>query len=473
MKEQLKKLLVDLQAKSNEIKELTAREQFTGEDLARVKTLQGECDGLKTEIEKFNTAEAARIAAEENLKFLNEPATGFGVGLNTTSRAEVLGMTPDGEVVIDRTSDRFKMFYSSGQCLLDEKQLAAISTNTYKDAFFDGYVRHGGNLYKLSAAQLKVLSDGADTGGGYLVPEEVLAQLIMKKPTPTRLRGKVTELNTGRDNLVIPRVNYSADDLYTTGIRVTWTEEIPNSATQARVNFPDATAPQNNGFGQVRVQIYTAMMSIPITNDQLEDSLFPMASWIGDKFGETIDLLYDNMILNGTGVGQPYGILSNPGGTGQPAVVTVGNPPTGDGLIKLAYSLPEQYEDRAEWIFNKTNTANYVRRLKDSQNRYLFGEGTQESGLAYEKPKTLAGYGFTYSGFMPNTTQSDLSTVIAGNYPFIFGDLRGYYLVNRIGFSVQILDQPYAELNQKVMLGRIRFGGQVAEDWRIKVGQIG
>jgi HK97 family phage major capsid protein len=64
---------------------------------------------------------------------------------------------------------------------------------------------------------------------------------------------------------------------------------------------------------------------------------------------------------------------------------------------------------------------------------------------------------------MPNTG--------ANNYPIIFGDLRGYYLVNRVGFSVQVLRELYAETNQILLLGRVRFGGGVGEEWRIKVGQ--
>ena len=77
--------------------------------------------------------------------------------------------------------------------------------------------------------------------------------------------------------------------------------------------------------------------------------------------------------------------------------------------------------------------------------------------------RQLAGYPVTYSGFMPNRGSA--------NYPVILGDLGGYYLVERVGFSIQVLNEVYAEVNQKVLLGRLRFGGQVAEPWRIKIGQ--
>ena len=74
----------------------------------------------------------------------------------------------------------------------------------------------------------------------------------------------------------------------------------------------------------------------------------------------------------------------------------------------------------------------------------------------------LAGKPVVFSAFMPN--------VGAANNVMIYGDPRGYYLVNRIGFSVQVLRELYAETNQILLLGRIRFGGKVVEGWRMKIG---
>jgi HK97 family phage major capsid protein len=175
--------------------------------------------------------------------------------------------------------------------------------------------------------------------------------------------------------------------------------------------------------------------------------------------------LYDNMILNGTGLGQPSGILLNPGAdNSQPAVVNSGdaNTLTADGLISLGFTLPEQYEDGAAFVMNKTSTAATVAKLKDQDNRYLWGYGLQDSGLQVNmRGRTLLGYDVVLSGFMPNVGTS--------NYPIIFGDLNGYYLVNRVGFSIQVLRELYAETNQVLILGRLRFGGQVTEPWKLRI----
>lgn len=339
--------------------------------------------------------------------------------------------------------------------MMDRKTWELIHQPEYKAAFME-YVRKDPKL--ISASTYKVLQEGIDTEGGYLVPEDILAAIIQKVPTPTMVVTKVRQLQTMRDVLVIPRVNYTTDNLYTTGIRATWTGEVPASATSARVTDPV--------FGQTRVPVYTAMMSMPVTNDMIEDSAFPLLSWASDKFAETIDLLKDNMILNGSGIGQPSGILVNPGTVGQPTVTVSGQSAslTADSLESVAFALPPQYDNNAGYIFNKLSTAKSIAQMKDGQGRYLWGAGLQDSGMVPGwKDRRLWGYDVTYSEFMPN--------IGASTYPVIFGDPTGYYLLNRVGFSIQVLRELYAETNQVLMLGRIRFGGQIAEDWKLKILQ--
>lgn len=251
----------------------------------------------------------------------------------------------------------------------------------------------------------------------------------------------------------------SDNNCYTTGMRVTWTGEIPATSTTHRATEPV--------FGQVRIPIYTAMMSLPITLDLLEDSAVNLEAWLEDKFFETYELLLDNMIVNGTGVGQPTGILLNPGGANQPAVVASGHATqlTADGIINLGWSLPEQYDDDAVWIMNKTNTGRQVALLKDAEDRYLWSMGTHDSGLSPPiRGRELLGSPVIFSGFMPN--------VAANAYPIIYGSLRGLYVVRKVGFSVQVLRELYAETNQVLLLARFRLGAVLAEEWAARIQQI-
>lgn len=416
------------------------------EDALRLEELLNESDALK-----------AQITSEGRLGHLNDWAGG-GKGIPPmTSGAEIIGIKPAGATKISDGQvgrSRFlELQEAYGEGIFDTSALQKTGENDYRQAF-KSYIRGGAE--RCNYQELKVLQEGADTQGGFLVPADILSRVIAREPTPTRIAARVTQLQTSRDQLLIPKINYSADNLYTTGMRVTWTGEVPASATAHRVTDPV--------FGQASVSIFTAMMSCPLTNDMIEDANFPIIGYLSGKFGETIDLLRDNMILNGTGVGQPMGVLFNPNATDQPATVISGSGSalTADGIVDLAFALPEQYDDNAAYIFNKTNVAAAIAKLKDTSNRYLWGSGVNDSGLDRGwKNRSLLGYPVILSGFMPN--------VGAGTYPIIFGDLSGYYLVNRIGFSVQVLRELYAETNQVLVMGRIRFGGACLEPWKLKV----
>lgn len=336
------------------------------------------------------------------------------------------------------------------------RQMKRVGEVDYKQAFRQ-YLRKSGSLGSMGMTHAKVIQEGIDTSGGFLVPEEMLNRIVMKKPTPTRVAGRVTRLTTSRDDLTLPKVNYTTDDLYTTGARVTWTGEQPAAATTHLTTDP--------AFGQIKIPVHTAMISLLVSRDMLEDSMVNMIEFIGARFAETYDLLQDNMVLNGTGVTQPAGILSSPAGTNRPGIVNSGSASalTADGIINLAETLPEQYEDGAVYVFNKTNTSKAMRILKDGEGRYLFARTADGApgSLVAGRPTECNGYPYIFTGFMPN--------VGTNTYPIIFGNLAAYYLVERVSMSIQVLNEIYAPLNQALVLGRLRFGGDVAEDWALKI----
>lgn len=411
--------------------------------------------------DKIDTAAAMKAAQGDNLEYLKKAVATLEQPAGVPEVPGLVAVTPAGHEVVDRATKRILDTHGAAMGPVAYK---AIKTTEYGSAI-ESFIRKKGDR-NVTAKEYKTLQEGLDTEGGYLLPEDFLAQLISKKPTPTRVADYCTQMSTSVDRKVIPKVIWTADDIYTTGIRVAWVGENPGSATAARATDPV--------FGVVSIPVYTAMVSIPITKDMLEDSAVDIQQYLIDKFRETYDLVRDNMVLNGSGNNQPTGILTNVGGVSPapvgPAYVPTGNATalSGDGFIKLGFSLPEQYDVNARMIANKTNTGAAMATLKDGTGRYLWGYGMQDSGLAPgglgSGARMMCGYPVVWSGFMPN--------VAANAYPVLFGDLSGYYLVNRVGLSIQILNELYAEQNYIVILGRLRFGGQVAEEWKLKALKV-
>jgi HK97 family phage major capsid protein len=460
----------NLQRKASELhqqaSECLDKAEPSGEDTKKGLALIEQIKATKAEIETEFAAERgrndlkslkdARENPEQPFQWSGKAGDGFALGMKDAGRCLVDSF---GTVLDD-----------VGPGAIGDEQWKHISTPEYKRAFVQMFRKKGVN--GLRGQELKTIQEGLDDQGGAFVPPDFLMKIVARKPTPTRVAGMCTNLTTGRDRVVMPRQAYSADDIYTTAFRATWTGEIPSSSSAEDVNDTGLT-------GNLEIPVFTAMLNASVTNDQVEDTGFPIMNWIEDQLRITYDLLRDNMVLTGSGKGQPQGINTSAGLSGGPAIVQTAGAAqvVADDLVGLSMLVPEQYEDGCSWVFNKTNTANYFRKLKDSQNRYLFGYGYQDSGLSVGRPKELAGYPFAYSGFMPNVSSSanpvpGASSATSGALPAIFGDFLGYYLINRLGLTIQVLRETRAKLNQIEILGRLRFGGKVAEPWRLKVLQV-
>ena len=468
-----KELIATLKVRADDLKGQLADEDIDEAKYDAIKATKAEIEGLKQQIEterKIGEAMEELGALDEYLSLPASPTKGL------------VGLTPAGETAVkkDKDTGRFKALAECGPGVFgvqngySARAWEAIQDPAYQKAYWE-YIRKG---ERMSGWAFKNLEEGLDPQGGYLAPAEVINRLVERKPTPTRIAGLVENIAAGRDAVTLPKVNYNAatDDplgtLYTTGMRVTWTDENPSSDTVAQVV-------DTNLFGSIRVPVYTAMMDLPLTLNMVEDGMFDVPGWVSGKFFQTDELVRDNMILNGSGIGQQTGIVTAGTAASNPGITTDGAPTVlaaasngvigADDIRTMAADLPEQYDENARWVMNKTVTYKSIHLIKDSQNRYMFGLGYQDSGLIPGMPRVLDGYNVVWSGFMPPTPGTALAH---GQYPVLFGDLKGYAFVNRIGFAIQVLREVAARRNQIILLGRVRYGGQVLEGWRMRLLNI-
>lgn len=483
----LKALRAEYQSKFTEADSIIGDPNATGERLTRAEKLSDECKALETRIEE-RTAELERIDrvkgslgdsrqwADGSRRGLPFSATMGGKTIDASRYGHdgdsipfhYAGSEPAGEQELrfDPQRKLWEMVRESGPGLLnaDKKACwATLSTFEYKLHFQD-YLRKGSRAIDL---HYKTLLEGLDDQGGVFAPAEFIARVIGRLPAPTSLRALVTTLTTGRDLMILPRKQYASDDKYTTAFRVNWTGETPADGTGAQAAVDDTKL-----LGTVEIPIHTAMMNGAFSRNMIEDSAFPLQAWLEQQFAETVDLTYEDMIINGTGVGQPFGYLvgaasGNNGTTVNPQypeVVLSGaaGALAHDGLIDLQTALAPQYEnDYTRFVFNKKSTYRALNKLKDSQLRPLFTTGYEDSGLVGGRKRILLGDPIVLSQFAPDVGSTA--------FPILYGDLRGIYLGQRVGFSVQILDQTAAKRNLIEIVGRVRFGSKVIEPWRLKL----
>lgn len=328
----------------------------------------------------------------------------------------------------------------------------AVQKKDYPYAF-ESYVRKGDD--KMGPNDYKTLTEGLDSAGGYLTPEEYYTELIRKMATMATVRSNARVISTSRDVAQWPKIHYTSDDKYTSGVRMTWTGESPASATVHRVTDPV--------FGTVNVPIHTGMASMPISNNLIEDAAFDVIGISSDLLSEAFSLGENESFWNGNGIMRPMGMLTNVDGDG-PASVVTGTAATllPDGLITLQYAIPSQYDRNSKWYMNKA-TELVIRKMKATDNTYLWPVWPQAGNFA-ATPRDLLGSPVVRDEFIPN--------VGAGAYPIVYGDLTGYLIVDRVGFSIQRLSELYAETNVTLLLARKRVGGQTVEPWRIKVQKV-
>lgn len=348
-----------------------------------------------------------------------------------------------------------------GEGDVPEPVMEVLATRAYKSAY-EAYLRRG--AARLGPNDQKTLSEGLDEAGGFLSPEDWRAELIKRTQARPNIRNAARVVTTSRDGVRMPKVIYTGDYRYTSGVRMKWVGEQPATATEHRVTDPV--------FGSERINVHTAMASLPITLDLLEDAAFPIDGYILDVLGEAYDLGEEEVWISGTGAGQPQGILthsqiqvlSGATGDGMQAISGSAAALTGDGLIDLVMEVPEQYDVNSRFFLNKKSTERAIRKLKDTTGDNYLWPVTHQVGQLGPAGLGLLGFPVTRSPFMPD--------VAADAFPILFGDMTAYTIVDRIGLSIQRLTEVYAETNIVVFLARKRVGGKLLEPFKLKVQKV-
>lgn len=250
----------------------------------------------------------------------------------------------------------------------------------------------------------RAMSVGSATGGGNTVPTSFYNQLIRHMITDSAIMaaGATIMHTSSGESLQIP-----VTTAYTTGTltaeAAALTESDPAFALRTLTAFK-----------------YGAL--ITVSHELLEDSAFPLVSFIADQAGEGVTNTFGTDLVTGNGSSKPRGILQDTtlgktGGTG------VGGAPTADDLIDLYYSVIAKYRRNGSWLMADATTGT-VRKLKDTTGQYLW-----QPSLAAGTPDIFLGKPIYNDPNMPAVAVSAKSVA--------FGDISKYFvrLVNSIRFE--------------------------------------
>jgi len=185
-------------------------------------------------------------------------------------------------------------------------------------------------------SMIKALSEGDDTAGGFLVPEEFNAEVIRYSSEAAIVRPRARIIPMTRDIVNFPKLDQSSDQFG--GVELNWIEE---GALKAE------SQPK---FGKITLKAKKLIGLCPVSDELLEDAAVNVANFLVALFGEALAYEEDKQFLIGTGMGKPLGIT-----VGSCNVV---NRNTTDAieyvdLEKMMTALPAWADTGAIWLTTK------------------------------------------------------------------------------------------------------------------------
>ena len=239
------------------------------------------------------------------------------------------------------------------------------------------------------AAVGKALSEGTDSAGGYLVPEEFRGEIIRWAPELSELYRSARVIPVVSDSGKMPKA--------ASGISMSWDE-----GENADFDESDPT------FGQITWTAHRMNAITKTSRELVNDSNPKIVKVITDLFSEAVAEERDKMIAIGSGSSQPKGIYSETGIDS----VAVGGSITYAKLVEIKYTLKRRYLRGARWVMNTTNLRR-ISALTDDNGQPLISNALLVDGVP-----TILGKAYGVQDDIPDHT-------------IFFGDLSKYYWFDR------------------------------------------
>ncbi len=312
--------------------------------------------------------------------------------------------------------------------------------SAYKAAY-GTYLRKGED-YGLADLEHKALSVGSDPDGGYTVTPEMSSRVstTIFESSPIREIATVETIGASSMEILVD------DDQPGSG----WVAE---SATRTETTTPQVR--------KIEIPVHELYAEPRATQRILDDANFDVEAWLSGKIADRFARDEATAFVSGDGVGKPRGFITFPAGTGFGQIEQVNSGHASlvqaDGLISLQNALKQGYLTGAVWAMKRT-TIGEVRKLKDSNNQYLW-----QPGLAQDHPPTLLGH--------PVRAADDMPVVAANALAIAFGNFRAAYtIVDRVG--IRVLRDPFTAKPFVKFYTTRRVGGDVVNFEAIKLQKI-
>ncbi len=299
--------------------------------------------------------------------------------------------------------------------LLAERMLLT-ENDAYRSAFMKGVTQtspaftpeEAEAVNAFRAFELRVMSEGTDTEGGFGVPTLLDSSIILTSGAagaPVLDIARVEPINTNRWTGV-------------SSAGVSWSFD-----AEAATVSDDAPT-----IAQPAVDVHMARGFIPYSIEVGQDYPNFAAEMAGLLNAGYIDLLAE-MTVTGSGTAQPWGIFTDLDANSAVEVVTTTDGALGqEDIFAVWNALPERYRGRATWL-SHTSVESEVRVFGASAPAALFTVDLTAAGLSVVngRPYLTTDYAVDYTG-----TTGDENILVVG-------DFSNYLVVQRAGMSIELV----------------------------------
>lgn len=363
---------------------------------------------MRTILDKASDAKR-ELTAEENTSY-NQLETDLNLSNSELKRHEVLA---ESEAAVKASREQRSERRGGNSISSRVKGNRPNSSEEYFNAFFgaDGFIRAQGAMSAIGAAVTNVLKTSVDGDGGFLVPEEFEAEIIRILYNADPIRAAATVLTSGSDRNI---------PVQASGITFGWLGELGT--------YPKVTP----GIGRVILRAHKLGGAVPISEELIQDSGSDIVGFIRDVGVQAMADLQNEAFTVGDGAHKPLGIFATSlvGGVAvgeNTGAVSASAAITGDDLINTFHSLGRQYRARSTWLTTDT-MVKMIRKLKDSTGQYIW-----QPGLVAGQPDAILGRPVAVSDFAP--------APVAGGRSIALGDMKKYWIADRLGLGMRRLDE--------------------------------
>ncbi len=361
---------------------------------------------------------------------------------------EFKGLKAEVKTQLQQTEERLTMLDRKSTIAERPHLAASIEDGAPHQKAFDAYVRSGEDdgLRGLEM-ETKSLSSAVNSDGGYLVDPQTAETIksVLNSTASIRSIASVVNVEANSFDVLIDHTDVGAG----------WADEASAATETATPSIDRISIPLHE------------LSALPKASQRLlDDNAFDVEGWLAGRIADKFARAEAAAFIGGDGADKPKGILDHPavdndvwawGNLGYVATGTAGGVDA-DAIVDVVYALGAQYRVNGTFVMN-SKTAGLIRKLKDSDGRFLWSDG-----LAAGEPARLMGY--------PVLIAEDMPDAATDSFSIAFGDFQaGYTIAERP--DLRVLRDPFSAKPHVLFYATKRVGGDVSDFAAIKLVKFG